>query len=157
MNVGDILKHKTARTRIPTVRMNETVETAVRLMRNDAVRALVVKDVCRTEGNTAVGMFTEGDVARAMAKHGQAGLALKVGALISVQKLIACSSADTLETVAALMHHHHIRQLPVIDDHILVGVIGLSDLAAVNPDLAAQAMLTLPRATLSDTTSRRAM
>ena len=42
----------------------------------------VVKDVVRTEGNTAVGMFTERDVVRAIAEHGAAGVNLKVSQLI---------------------------------------------------------------------------
>ena len=71
MKVGDILRKKTAR--IATVRMNETVGIAAQLMRASNISALVVKDVVRTEGNTAVGMFTERDVVRAIAEHGAAG------------------------------------------------------------------------------------
>ena len=54
MQVGDILRKKTAR--VATVRMNETVAIAAQLMRASNISALVVKDVVRTEGNTAVGM-----------------------------------------------------------------------------------------------------
>ena len=57
MKVGDILRKKTAR--VATVRMNETVAIAAQLMRASNISALVVKDVVRTEGNTAVGMFTD--------------------------------------------------------------------------------------------------
>ncbi len=56
MKVGDILRKKTAR--VATVRMNETVAIAAQLLRASDISALVVKDVVRTEGNTAVGMFT---------------------------------------------------------------------------------------------------
>ena len=72
MKVGDILRKKN--TRIATVRMNETVAIAAQLMRASNISALVVKDVVRTEGNTAVGMFTERDVVRAIAEHGAAGV-----------------------------------------------------------------------------------
>ena len=61
MQVGDVLRKKTAR--VATVRMNETVAIAAQLMRSSNISALVVKDVVRTEGNTAVGMFTERRVA----------------------------------------------------------------------------------------------
>ena len=84
MQVGDILRKKTAR--VVTVRMNETVGIAAQLMRASNISALVVKDVVRTEGNTAVGMFTERDVVRAIAEHGAAGVNLKVSQLISVQQ-----------------------------------------------------------------------
>lgn len=137
MNVADILRRRTS-TRIATVRMNETVATAAALLRAENISALVVKDVCRTEGNVAVGMFTERDVARAIAEHGPAGANLKVSALISVQQLISCSTTDSLEHVRDLMRDHHIRHLPVIDDHTLVGVISIRDLELVHGDGASE-------------------
>ena len=128
MKVGDILRKKTAR--IATIRMNETVGIAAQLMRASNVSALVVKDVVRTEGNTAVGIFTERDVVRAIAEHGAAGINMKVSQLISVQQLVSCSSNDTLEDVRHLMNRHHIRHLPVIDDHSLCGVISMRDISS---------------------------
>src|SRR5581483_7890679 len=127
MKVGDILRKKTAR--ISTIRMNETVGIAAQVMRASNVSALVVKDVVRTEGNTAVGMFTERDVVRAIAEHGAAGVNLKVSQLISVQQLVWCSSDDTLEDVRHLMNQHHIRHLPVIDNHSLCGVVSIRDIS----------------------------
>jgi CBS domain-containing protein len=89
----------------------------------------VVKDVVHTEGNTAVGMFTERDVVRAVAEHGAAGVNLRVAQLISVQQLVSCSSTDTLEHARRLMNQHHIRHLPVIDDYSLIGVISIRDIS----------------------------
>ena len=128
MKVGDILRKKTPR--VVTVRMNETVGVAAQLMRASNISALVVKDVVRTEGNTAAGMFTERDVVRAIAEHGAAGVNLKVSQLISVQKLVACSSDDTLEQARHLMKVHHIRHLPVIDDFALAGVVSMRDISS---------------------------
>jgi CBS domain-containing protein len=137
MKVGDILCNKTAR--VVTVRMNETVGIAAQLMRASNISALVVKDVVRTEGNTAVGMFTERDVVRAIAEHGAAGINLKVGQLISVQRLVSCSTTDTLEHVRHLMNVHHIRHLPVIDDFALAGVISMRDVSAAFDEATAVA------------------
>src|ERR1700745_4446358 len=106
MQVGDVLRKKAPR--VATVRMNETVAIAAQLMRSSNVSAIVVKDVVRTEGNTAVGMFTERDVVRAVAEKGAAGINMKVSQLISVQKLVACSSSDSLEDVRHLMNGPHI-------------------------------------------------
>ncbi|GLR84240.1 CBS domain-containing protein [Bradyrhizobium iriomotense] len=128
MLVGDILRKKTSR--VVTVRMNETVGIAAKLMRANNISALVVKDVVRSEGNTAVGMFTERDVVRAVAEHGADGINVKVSQLISVQQLVSCTSSDTLEHVRHLMNRHHIRHLPVIDDYSLLGVVSMRDLAA---------------------------
>ncbi|WP_315831154.1 CBS domain-containing protein [Bradyrhizobium prioriisuperbiae] len=149
MKVGDILRNRKG-TRIATVRMNETVATAAQLLRAEDVGALVVKDVCRTEGNVAVGMFSERDVARAVAEHGSAGLALKVSDMISVQQLISCSSTDTLEHVRGLMRDHHIRHLPVIDDYSLIGVISIRDIELM-PDETHIALAGVPQATTQPT------
>src|SRR5437868_13460249 len=97
MQVGDILRKKTPR--VVTVRMNETVGIAAQLMRASNISALVVKDVVRTEGNTAVGMFTERDVVRAIAEHGAAGVHMRVSQFISVQQLVSCTSTDKIHEV----------------------------------------------------------
>lgn len=128
MHVGDILRKKTT-ARVVTIRMNETVGVAAQLMRASNISALVVKDVVGTEGSTAAGMFTERDVVRAIAEHGAAGVGMKVSQLISVQKLVPCTSTDLLEHVRHLMNVHHIRHLPVIDDFSLVGVISMRDVS----------------------------
>src|SRR5579864_4479063 len=137
MKVGDVLRKKN--TRIATIRMNETVAIAAQLMRASNVSALVVKDVVRTEGNTAVGMFTERDVVRAIAEHGAAGISLKVSQLISVQRLVACTSTDTLEHVRHLMNMHHVRHLPVIDNFALAGVVSMRDISAAFDEAATEA------------------
>jgi CBS domain-containing protein len=137
MNVGDILRNKIAR--VVTVRMNETVGVAAQLMRASNVSALVVKDVVRTEGNTAAGMFTERDVVRAIAEHGAAGVNMKVSQLVSVQRLISCDTSDTIEHVRHLMNVNHIRHLPVIDNFSLIGVISMRDVSAAFDDAHAVA------------------
>ena len=134
MQVGDILRKKSAR--VVTIRMNETVAVAARLMRTNNISALVVKDVVHSEGNTAVGMFTERDVVRAIAEHGTDGVNLKVSQLISIQRLVSCSASDTLDDVRHLMNVHHIRHLPVIDNFALAGVISMRDIAAAVDALA---------------------
>jgi len=134
MKVEDILRKKTAR--VATVRMNETVAIATQLMRASNISALVVKDVVHTEGNTAVGMFTERDVVRAIADHGAAGVNLKISQLISVQQLVSCTSSDTLEHVRHLMNTRHIRHLPVIDNYSLIGVISIRDISTAFDDAA---------------------
>ena len=141
MMVGDILRKKQS-ARVVTVRMNETVGVAAQLMRASNISALVVKDVVRTEGNTAVGVFTERDVVRAIAEHGAAGVALKVSQLISVQRLVPCTSSDTLEHVRHLMNVHHIRHLPVIDNFALAGVISMRDISTAFDEAAGGATQT---------------
>jgi len=123
--VDDILREK-RNTRILTVRLRETVATAVALMKRENVSALVVKDVCRTEGNVVVGIVSERDVARGLADHGAAVLDMEVSAFVN-RPLACCKLNDSLGTILAVMDEHQVRLLPVLEDHTLVGVVSISD------------------------------
>jgi CBS domain-containing protein len=107
--------------------MRETVATAVALMKRENVSALVVKDVCRTEGNVEVGIFSERDVARALATHGAAALNTQVSASLD-RPLASCTLRDTVDHVLRLMDEHQVRLLPVLEDHALAGVVSISDI-----------------------------
>src|SRR5215510_12371623 len=98
--VADVLRQKD--TRIITVRLDETVQMAVTVMKRENIHALVVKDVCRTEGNTVVGIFSERDVARGLADHGASVLNVKVSTLLK-RPLVSCAMNDTVEMVLRLM------------------------------------------------------
>ncbi len=128
MKVEQILRGKG--TRIATVRTNETVEMAIKLLRREGVGALVVKDVVRTEGNTVVGMFSERDVVRALADHSTAALKMPVSSLMSMN-VISCSPNDSLDHVRQLMNDNHIRHVPVLENYSLIGVVSVRDLIAV--------------------------
>ena len=128
MKVADILREKGSR--IITVRLNETVEVAARLLSREKIGALAVKDVVRTEGNTCVGMFSERDVVRALSEHGTAALQMTVERLMS-KKLVSCSADDDLNTVIEKMDTHGIRHLPVLENHSLIGVISVRDVIRV--------------------------
>lgn len=125
MRVEDILKDKEAR--VVTVRLREPVEVAARLMKSENISALVVKDVCRSEGNVVLGMFSERDIARAVVDHGASALQMRVEELMS-KKLISCSPEDDLRQVMNLMVEHNIRHLPVLVEHNLVGMISARDI-----------------------------
>jgi len=125
MTVADILRTKD--TRIITVRLRETAATAAMLMQRENIGALVVKDVSRTEGNIVVGVFSERDLARAIAKHGAAVLDMPIAQLLG-RPLVSCGERDTLDTVLRLMDKHQVRLLPVMDEHTLIGVISISDI-----------------------------
>jgi CBS domain-containing protein len=125
MKVEEILRTKG--TRINMVRVNETVETALALMRRENIGALVVKDVCRTEGNTIVGVISERDVVRGLVDRGPAILGQPVSALMS-RNPITCGPTDSVRHVLQLMDEHSIRHVPVLDGFTLVGVISVRDL-----------------------------
>jgi CBS domain-containing protein len=118
-------------TRIISVRMNETVETAARMLRDENIGAIVVKDVCNTEGDTVVGMFSERDFLRAILDKGIGILKKPVSTLMS-PRVISCMSRDDVSKVVDLFNKHRIRHVPVIDDHTLIGVISIRDVVAAS-------------------------
>jgi CBS domain-containing protein len=127
------------RGRIVSVRMDETVERAARMLRDEKIGAVVIKDTCNTEGDVVVGMFSERDFLRAVLNRGPAVLKLPVSSLMS-PNVIACRSSDDTATVVELFNRHRIRHVPVIDDHTLVGIISIRDIVAAYEPVALQAL-----------------
>ncbi|WP_183190979.1 CBS domain-containing protein [Ancylobacter tetraedralis] len=140
MLVADLLTLKSAR--VPTIRMTETVEMAATLLNRERIGAVVVKDACGSEGDTVVGIFSERDLVRAIADRGIASLRAPVAELMS-RNMISCAMQDTVDHVRALMDEHHVRHLPVLQDHQLVGVLSIRDVLAHDVRLAARASATL--------------
>jgi CBS domain-containing protein len=134
MKVKELLLKKG--TRIISLRMNETIERAARMLREENIGAVVVKDVCNTEGDTVVGMFSERDFLRAIVDRGPAVLKQRVSSVMT-PKVISCSSKDDISYAISLFNKHQIRHLPVIDDHTLIGVISIRDIVAVSELVAA--------------------
>ncbi|QIB33176.1 CBS domain-containing protein [Ancylobacter pratisalsi] len=125
MLVADLMKLKKAR--VPTIRMSETIEMAATLLNRERIGAVVVKDACGSEGDTVVGIFSERDVVRAIADRGVAALKVSVADLMS-RNMISCQMDDSVDQVRALMDEHHVRHLPVLEDHQLVGVLSIRDI-----------------------------
>ncbi|WP_246519666.1 CBS domain-containing protein [Ancylobacter lacus] len=124
MLVADLMKLKNPR--VPTIRMRETVEMAATLLNRERIGAVVVKDACGTEGDTVVGIFSERDVVRAVAERGLAALRTPVADLMS-RNMISCTMDDSVDHVRELMETHHVRHLPVLENHQLVGVLSIRD------------------------------
>ncbi|MBS9475494.1 CBS domain-containing protein [Ancylobacter radicis] len=134
MLVADLMKLKNAR--VPTIRMTETIEMAATLLNRERIGAVVVKDACGSEGDTVVGIFSERDVVRAVAERGVAGLKTPVADLMS-RNMISCAMEDSVDHVRKLMDEHHVRHLPVLEDHQLVGVLSIRDVLAHDVRIAA--------------------
>jgi len=135
MLVADLMKLKNAR--VPTIRMTETIEMAATLLNRERIGAVVVKDACGSEGDTVVGIFSERDVVRAVAERGVASLKLSVADLMS-RNMISCAMDDTVDHVRALMDTHHVRHLPVLEEHQLVGVLSIRDVIAYDVKIAGE-------------------
>lgn len=128
MNVGDILGAKQAR--IISVRLNDTVLDAVHLLHKEGVGAVVVQDVCHSEGNTIAGMFSERDLVRVLAEQGPAVLEKTLDHFVTGQ-VYTCAPCDAIEDARSSMLKHHVRHLPVLDGFTLIGVVSRRDITTL--------------------------
>jgi len=100
---------------------DNTVEQAAKMMCQANVGSVIVKD----DGAIA-GIFTERDMlVRVVAK----GLDPKTVKLLDVMSspVKTCTLDDSVESCVESLEQQHIRRLVVVDDGVLIGVIGTSD------------------------------
>jgi CBS domain-containing protein len=79
------------------------------------------------EDGELVGVISERDIVRAISVHGEKAFDLKVSTVMT-RTVITCTGNDPIGDVARTMTDKGIRNLPVIDDNGLSGIISMSDL-----------------------------
>jgi CBS domain-containing protein len=107
---------------IRTIDPSETVFEAIRRMDEWHVGALMVM-----EGTKMVGIITERDYARKIILKGRESKTTRVGEIMS-HRVTHVLPDDTVDHCVRLMMERHIRHLPVLDRHKLVGVLSMRDL-----------------------------
>lgn len=121
---------------VVTARLDDTVLHVAQLMRDRAVGSVVV---CDPEGE-AVAMVTDRDLAvRVLAD--QRPLSEPVRDHVS-RPLIHGDPEMQLDEAAALMVGNRVRRLPVLEDHHLVGIATLDDIAVRTGDLEVAQQMT---------------
>jgi len=119
-NVQQLLNVKPAATW--TIQSTASVYEALELLAQKEVGALPVVD-----NGKIVGMFSERDYARKVILKGRTSKTTTVGELMA-SKIFFVRPDATVEQCMALMTDKHIRHLPVLSDHKLVGIISIGDL-----------------------------
>ncbi|MFH1356210.1 MAG: CBS domain-containing protein, partial [bacterium] len=103
------------------VKPTDTLETALRLMAEKEVGALLVM-----EDNNIVGIFSERDFARKVLVQGLAKPTTKISQMMSPEVL--CISPDrTMPDCMNLMTNKRIRHLPVLENDKLIGLVSIGD------------------------------
>jgi CBS domain-containing protein len=120
MTVSEILKAKGAD--VVTIGRDATVGEAVRQLRAENIGALVVSP----DGRAVEGVFSERDVLRGLADHGEGLLRLKVDDLMTAHAR-TCSPDDGVEKVMLEMTELRARHFPVVDGGRLVGIVSIGD------------------------------
>ena len=95
--------------------------SALELMAEKGIGALLVK-----KDGKAVGIFSERDFARLVAREQKLDLRLPVDTVMT--KDVFCVSLDeTVDDCMALMTTQRLRHLPVCDQNSIVGIISIGD------------------------------
>lgn len=80
--------------------------------------------VCNTD--TVVGVLSERDVVKAVARDGQSALVRPVSDYMT-REVIFAAPGETVATLMGRMTDRRIRHLPVLRDELLIGVISIGD------------------------------
>jgi CBS domain-containing protein len=97
------------------------VSTALELMAEKNIGALVV-----TKDGALTGIFSERDFARKTVSKGKAALSSTVGELMT-SIVFTVTPEQSIEECMAAMTAKRIRHLPVLENHIPIGVISIGD------------------------------
>lgn len=128
---------------VHTLQADATLEQAARELFARRVGALVVLD----GAGAILGVFSERDLVREVAKRGAAALEDSVGAAMSRDVSVARPD-ENIDEGLARMTDRRVRHLPVLEETRLVGIVSIGDLvkhriAAVEAEAAAmQAYIT---------------
>lgn len=122
---------------VHTLPADATLEQAAQELNLRKVGALVVLDA---EGGL-VGVFSERDLVRELARRGADALANPVGGAMTRQ-VVTAQADETIDECLARMTDRRVRHLPVVDEHRLIGIVSIGDLvkhriAAVEAEAAA--------------------
>lgn len=120
MLIAEILKDKGGA--VFTAGPSDSLESTIRALDSKRVGALVV-----CEGDRVVGILSERDLVRAVARDGSGALNRPISHYMTGEVIFA----DPTETVDALMERmtdRRIRHLPVLQDQRLIGVVSIGDL-----------------------------
>ena len=107
---------------VKTVDAGATVADAAKSMAKWKIGALVV-----TEGTTPIGIVTEGDISRCVAKGTDLDSSL---AGFGKKKLVTVAPEERVEVGTKIMSERGVKKLPVMDDGKLLGIITQTDIVS---------------------------
>lgn len=126
MTIATVLASKGSR--VVTIRPQQSVRDALRLLAEHNIGALVVVD----EREQPEGILSERDIVRALARNED----IFTGPIstLMTRNVIVGVPQDDLATVAHTMTERRIRHLPVVEGSRLVGIVSLGDVVKAQRD-----------------------
>lgn len=120
---------------VVTARPDITVGEAARQLAANRIGAVVVVDGDGREP-CIVGIFSERDIVRSLANHGEAAFKMRIRDFMSTN-VVTCHPADTVEALMAVMTNRRVRHLPVLGEgNALIGIITIGDVVKSRLDEA---------------------
>jgi CBS domain-containing protein len=102
---------------------NRPVIDALIILAEYKIGALVVMDQ-----DKMVGIFSERDYAREIVLKGKSSKVTTIAEVMTKNVLVG-QAKDTFEKAMAIMTENHIRHLPIMDGHNIIGMLSLGDVA----------------------------
>ena len=116
-------------TEVITVDVNTNLRKAVKRMNSHEIGCLIV-----LEKGSYVGILTERDVLKRIVAESRNPEETIVGDVMS-KPLVVVNPESTLEEAINLMIEKKIKKLPVIEKRKLVGLVTMTEIARVHPDM----------------------
>lgn len=121
MLIAHVLRDKGAD--VHTLPASATLQQAAEELNARRVGALVVVDA---EG-ALIGVFSERDLVREVARRGTVALSTEVGVAMT-RNVITAHPNETIDDCLSRMTDRRIRHLPVVDERQLTGIVSIGDL-----------------------------
>lgn len=121
MILEQILKEKGRE--VFSVAEGATLKEAASLLDQRRVGAMVILN----EAGVVIGVISERDIVRAVARRGAEALKQSVSELMS-RSVVTAAPSDTVEAAMDRMTDRRIRHLPVVEKGRLLGVVSIGDL-----------------------------
>ena len=120
MNVEHILRSKGRD--VVSIEPNRTLGEAARLLSERKIGAILVGDTFRP----VLGILSERDIVRAVAKRGSAALDEPVREYMT-GRVVTCKGQAGINDVMQLMTDGKFRHIPVVEDGRLAGIVSIGD------------------------------
>lgn len=121
MHVHVILKSK-ADDGVVTIAPGATITDAAQLLAARRIGAVVVS----TDGKQVLGILSERDIVRELARRGPSCLAESVESLMT-RRIVSCHREETADQVLTKMTEGRFRHLPVMENDEMIGLISIGD------------------------------
>jgi CBS domain-containing protein len=121
MNVEHILRDKGRN--VTTMQPQQTLAEATRTLSDRRIGAVIVSD----SRQPVLGILSERDIVRAVAKEGPTALERPVSAHMTA-KVVTCTCRSAINDLMETMTTGKFRHVPIVENGRLVGIVSIGDI-----------------------------